>query len=166
MEKLFNANIIYRLSTDEIQFADDLGKKLRFHINADRIEQKGEPILKNLEYLFENTKHKLVKHDWMPHDEFLKLVSKMELGMQVSYSESFNIVAADFVYMNIPLVGSYDIDWLNSQYQTDPNNANHIVEKLKFAYENRVNGTHWLNKYNLWKYNRKAVEIWLDYILS
>ena len=149
-----------------ILFADDLSKKMRFHINADRVEQKGEPILKNLEYLFENSKHKLIKHDWMNHEDFLKLVSKMELGMQVSYSESFNIVAADFAFMNIPIVGSYDIDWLNSKYQANPNDCNDIVDKLKFAYENRSHGTQWLNKYNLWKHNKLAVEIWLDYILG
>lgn len=147
-----------------IIFADDIGKKIRFNINCNRVEQHGEPILKNLEYLFKNTRHELVKHNWMNHEDFLKVVSKMELGMQVSYSESFNIVAADFVYNNVPIVGSPDIEWLSKFYQADPNNHYDIVEKLHNAYNHRNIGVHSLNKFKLWKHNKESIMIWLDYI--
>jgi len=154
-------------ATAAIVFANSINKKMKFHINSDRVEQKGEPILKNLEKLFENNpKHELVKHPWMNHGEFLKLVSKMELGLQVSFSESFNIVAADFVYKDIPIVGSPDIEWLSQYYQADPNNYQDIVDKLTNAYNYKRFGLHWLNKYKLWKHNREGTEKWIDYILG
>ena len=90
----------------------------------------------------------------------------MDLGMQVSYNESFNIVAADFVYKNIPLIGSSDIEWLSSYYQSDPNSYSDIVDKLYNAYRYRKIGLHWLNKYKLWKHNNIATNRWLDYILD
>lgn len=153
-------------ATAAIIFADKIGKKMKFHINSDRIEQKGDPALKNLEYLFKNNpKHELIKHPWMNHAEFLRLVKKMELGMQVSFSESFCIVAADFVYKNIPVIGSPDIEWLSKYYQADPNDYQDMVEKLTNAYKYKYLGLHWLNKYNLWKFNREATEMWLNYII-
>jgi len=46
----------------------------------------------------------------MDHSDFISIVKSMDIGMQVSLSESFNIVAADFVSNGIPLVGSPDIE--------------------------------------------------------
>lgn len=150
-----------------IIFANSIGKKMKFHINSDRVEQKGEPTLKNLEKLFENNpKHELVKHHWMNHGEFLKLVSKMELGLQVSLSESFNIVAADFVYKDVPIIGSPDIEWLSQYYKANPNDYQDIVDKLINAYNFKHLGLHWLNKYKLWKHNRDGIEKWMDYLLG
>jgi len=37
-----------------VQFADSIGRKLKFHINAGRIEMKGEPILHNLKGMFQH----------------------------------------------------------------------------------------------------------------
>ena len=49
---------------------------------------------KNLESLFARGKHALITHRWSPHDEFIEVVRQMDLGLQVSLSESYNIVAA------------------------------------------------------------------------
>jgi len=46
----------------------------------------------------------------MEHNDFIRVVKSMDIGMQVSLSESFNIVAADFVSNGVPLVGSPDIE--------------------------------------------------------
>src|SRR6185503_4885939 len=52
-----------------VRFADDLGKTLRFHINGDRIEMKGSPVLHNLIGLFEQIPdHELIMHDWSKHE--------------------------------------------------------------------------------------------------
>jgi hypothetical protein len=151
-------------ATAAIIFADKIGRKMRFHINSNRVEQHGEPILKNLEHLFRNSRHELIKHDWMSHGKFLKLVNKMELGLQVSFSESYNIVAADFVEKNIPLIGSPDIEWLSGPYQADPNDYKDIADKLKNAWNYRRIGLHWINRFNLRKNNKEAVELWLNYL--
>src|SRR5689334_13150548 len=76
-----------------IVFAEQKDKILYFHINSTRMEQGGESVIKNIKALFEGTDHKLVEHGWLEQHHFLELVSRMDLGMQISFTESFNLVA-------------------------------------------------------------------------
>jgi hypothetical protein len=145
-----------------LQFARENKLKLRFHINASRFENMGESILKNLRYMFKDSGHELVEHDWANHEDFIKLVRKMDLGLQVSYTETFNIVGADFVSNHIPLVGSKEIEWLHPWYQADPNDVADIVKKLNIAYYAKVLHLHRLNEMELKAYNKRAIEEWLD----
>lgn len=145
-----------------IAFGNEMGLKVHFHINSDRCETGGDPVLKNLVYAFKNTNHKLVYHEWMEHEAFIQLVRQMDLGMQVSLSETFNIVAADFVWNNIPIVGSDEIDWLDRKYKANPHDIESIIDKLRFAYKGKSHNIHKINKELLEKYNKKAIKIWLD----
>ena len=94
-------------------YADKVGKILHLHINTERVEQKGENALKNIKALFKGTPHKLVEHKWLKHSQFVKLVSTMDLGLQVSLSETYNIVSADFVNQLVPVVTSDEIEFVN-----------------------------------------------------
>lgn len=114
-----------------IEFANKHNLKMRFHINATRIEGRGEPILKNIQKLFENNIHELVEHEWVDHNLFLNLVSTMDIGLQVSYSETFNIVSADFVSRNRPIVGSNEIKWLPFWCRANPNDVDDIICKME-----------------------------------
>jgi hypothetical protein len=121
-----------------IIFADSLGKKLHFHISGGRLEMKGDPVLHNLIDLFkhfEHRGHKLIIHDWMHHHHFKRLIGKMDLNMQVSYSETFNIVAADSVTMGVPLVASDEIFWSAPYFWANPNSTDSILTKLQYAYD-------------------------------
>ena len=144
-----------------MSLAEDQKKKLRFHVNGTRLEQKGEEPLKNVRALFKGTKHELVEHVWMDHYEFLSVVKSMDIGMQVSFSESFCIVAADFVGLKIPLVGSPSIEWLSSYCQADPNSLDDIKEKMAWALR-----WNWLrpNASGLVKYNKWSKEKWLSFL--
>jgi hypothetical protein len=147
-----------------ISFANKIKKPLRFHINGDRMEQKGEQVYKNLVHAFEGTPHQLITHPWMNHVEFIKLVETMDMGMQVSFSETFNIVAADFVWSNVPIVGSYEIDWLSFLYKANPTNQRDIVFKLYIAYYGMLVNLQRSNKYLLDSYNLTSSNIWLKYL--
>lgn len=147
-----------------IGLADDLGMKLRFHINGNRIEQRGEEVLKNVRAAFRNTPHELVEHEWMSHFDFLGLVMTMDLGMQVSMSESFNIVAADFAVNHIPIIGSRDIDWLSGLYVADPNSIEDIKKKAKRALWLRKLGAQELNHWGLKTYNKWSKNTWLKFL--
>lgn len=145
-----------------IAFGNEVRKKVRFHINSDRCETGGDPVLKNLVYAFKDVPHKLILHPWVNHDEFIKLVKSMELGMQVSLSETFNIVAADFAWHNIPIVGSDEVFWLDRRYKADPNCVESMIDKLRFAYKASEQDIQEVNRENLIKYNKKATKVWLD----
>ena len=147
-----------------VRFADKINKKLRFHINGTRIEQRGDSVLKNLRAYFKESQHELVEHEWLAHNDFLKLVKSMDLGMQVSYSETFNIVAADFVTQNIPIVMGEDIDWAHWLYKADPNNTNDIVAKLQIARMGKLLNLQKLNKIRLKKYNKNSLQEWINFL--
>ncbi len=148
-----------------VKFADKKGKKLRFHINLGRVEGRGEPILKNLQCLFaqlEDTGHQLIEHEWTPREEFLEICSKMDIGMQCSISETFNIVAADLISQGVPVVGSKEIPWINPMFCADP------VDSKKI--EKAIERTYCLPKLNLYTnqillkwYTNKSRRIWVNY---
>jgi hypothetical protein len=148
-----------------IKFAEKINKKLRFHVNIGRVEQKGDSILKNLQSIFshvEESGHLLVGHKWSPREDFLKICETIDIGMQVSFSETFNIVAADLVTQGIPVVGSTEIPWSNPIFTSDSTDMEKIYRKLLltyyFPYINYKS-----NQYLLKRYTNKTKEIWYNY---
>jgi len=141
-------------------FANELGKTLHFHINHTRVETHGENAHRNLVALFAGTKHKLITHDWMLHESFTQLIRKMDYGLQVSFSETFNIVAADFTHMKVPIIGSKEIDWMSTLYQADPTNIDDILNHLWLARLGKKFSLHSLNNVGLNRYNAESKEAW------
>jgi hypothetical protein len=148
-----------------IRFADTIGKKLRFHINSGRIEQNGDPVYKNLMSLFSHvydSGHRLVRHEWCPREEFLKICEKMDIGMQVSFSETFNIVAADLVSQGVPVIASSELPWINPIYTAKPTKSGKIYRALLLTYLfPKINTLS--NQYLLKRYTDKSKKIWIDY---
>lgn len=111
--------------------ASRLGRPLRFYVNGTRLEGRAESILNSLRGLFKRyPQHELVELPWMEHDEFVKVARTMDAVMQVSNSETFNIVAADAVAGGVPVLGSPEIPWLGLGYTADPNSVPHIMRGL------------------------------------
>ena len=148
-----------------IKMGDKIGKKIKFHINSGRIEMKGQPILNNLKALFIHLNekgHELVIHEWMIREDFLKLCGQMDIGMQSSISETFNIVAADLISQGVPVVGSTEIPWINSFFCGKPVETNSIYKALLLSYyQPKINVLS--NQFFLKKYTNKTKEIWLKY---
>ena len=147
-----------------IDFADRLNVPINFHMNGDRIEQLGQPVLKNIKSLFAlHPQHNLVLHDWMDHDMFLDVLSTMDIGLQVSLSESFNIVAADMVCVDIPMVVSPAIYWASDWFKANPIDKSDIVNKMRFAYKMSFFNFHNLNRIKLSKTCDDHAKIWIQY---
>lgn len=140
-----------------IAFADRLGKILHFHITADlNVENSNKAsVLRNLEQIFKNSKHELIIHEWMTHDDFEELIKKMDMGMQLSFTESFNIVTADFVNNNVPIIVSNSIDWMPNFFKTSTTDYSDVVLKMKKIYRFRkckllkIIPKIYLNRYNI-----------------
>lgn len=146
-----------------IEFGNQIGKPIHFHINSERIE-KGDSALRNIRALFENQSiHKLVEHPWYSHHDFSRLILKMDLGLQVSLNETFNIVAADFVSKNVPLIGSEEINWLNCLYKANATSSKDIVKKLKIGYKLRKLNIQKLNKLGLIQVSSFSKKTWVGY---
>ena len=148
-----------------IEFAEHIGKQLRFHVNAGRIEMQGGPALNNLKGLFQQISshgHELVNHAWTPREQFLELCATMDLGLQVSFSETFNIVGADLISQGVPLVGSTEIPWLHGMSAADPTSSEDICRKLLFAYRHPWISTR-INQWQLTNYPNTTARIWAKY---
>jgi len=142
-----------------LRFADSRNLDLVFHINDTRVESGGDPVLKNLLALFDSTPYQLVRHPWMSHQDFLDFIVDMDLGMQVSFSETFSIIAADTVAMGTPIVGSPSITWLTSLSQADPFTVDDIEDAMDSVINNFRNTS--ANHRNLVDSARDAEKAWL-----
>ena len=67
-------------------------------------------------------------HPWLEREDFLALLSTMDISMQVSFTESFNIVSADATALNVPIVVSPEVYWASSRFFADPTNRGSIVD--------------------------------------
>jgi hypothetical protein len=151
-----------------LKFANSIGKKLHFHINAGRIEMQGDPVINNLRGLFEQldgTGHELINHEWVPHEGFIDLCTSMDIGMQVTFSETFNIVGADFIANGVPLVGSSEIPWINSASAADPTSSDDIAIKLGLAYLH-PDAIVTMNQKTLSAYLDKTKRVWDNYFTT
>lgn len=156
-----------QMALGAIKVADNLDIKLRFHINdSSTIEKEGNPIKKNLIAIFKDTSHQLIINNWEHHGDFVQIVKSMDIGLQISMSESFNLTAADFVAHGIPVVGSSEIKFLSPWYQAEPTNFQDIVEKIEFAIKYKTWGIHLLNEIKLKKHNKQAIQDWVRYIFT
>jgi len=148
-----------------IKFANKRDLQLRFHINGGRIEMKGDPMMHNLRGMFNHLSdygHKLVVHEWTPREEFLKLCASMDIGMQCSFSETFNIVCADHISQGVPILGSREIPWSNPWFDAKPTDSDDIARKLNLIYRfPKINV--WLNQCHLKHYTNETREIWIKY---
>lgn len=148
-----------------ISYADQHNRQLRFHVNNARIEGRGDAALKNLRALFAGTngRHQLIEHGWLSHSEFFTLMQSMDLSMQVSFTESFNIVSADAVAAGVPVVVSDQIDWVHPKFYADPTDVTSIVRAMTRAL--------WLDRWMWWvdlngsrlrAYATEAYEVWMQ----
>lgn len=144
-----------------IQYAEERGKELAFHVNVSRCEQGGESVLKNLRALFHHSSHQLVEHAWLTHQEFVHLLQHMDISMAVSLSETFCIVAADSVNAGVPLVCSAEVPWAAKVSVAPGTDVRAIVEKLKDA--GSTCGAIWnrfQNRLALARFSRESKRVW------
>jgi hypothetical protein len=126
---------------------------------------KGEPVMNNLKALFLHVSdrgHQLVRHEWTPREEFLKICAQIDIGMQVSFSETFNIVGADLISQGVPLVGSVEIPWIDQKFAAPATETEMIYEKLLLTNRKSKKNVE-SNQYLLNRYTNKSKKIWLKY---
>lgn len=143
-----------------IAFGDKNNVSIRFNINSSRMEQGGQSVLKNIKALFDaHPEHELVEHEWMKRHKFLETINLMDLGMQVSFNESFNIVTADFVKMGVPTIVSPEITWMPQEVHVWSDDIMEIAAKMEHVLANKEH----INKLSnnaLVKYDRGAIKVW------
>lgn len=148
-----------------LEYARETGRFLRFHMNGTRSETGGGAVLKSLRNLFATAENAaLVEHPWLSHHEFRGVMCGMDISLQASLSETFNIVTADAVAMGVPVVVSPEIGWVSRWCHADPASSASIRAAM-----GRVEGGWMLTKLNqfyLTRYSRRALRRWYRFALG
>lgn len=144
-----------------LRYAEEKGKKLRFHVNS-RKDAAGDQPSRNVAALLKAAGAELVVHDWENRETFLNSLKNVDLLMQVSISETFNIVAADAVLVGTPILVSKEISWAYPTY-ADPQSVADSLKKLHLILNNRdffING----NRAGLSIYASASRRRWMSYL--
>jgi hypothetical protein len=149
-----------------IEAANRMDKKLMFHITPNTPTDR-DTVYENIREIFKNTQHELIIHPWMDTKKFHKLISKMDLGLQLSYTESFNIVTADFVSKNKLIIVSQCIDWMPDILKTSTTNYEDVVKKIIYVYGKRNDHLlKELTRRHLFDYNIVAKKKWDSFLVT
>lgn len=139
---------------------------LEFYVNSGRAENnKGDSVLLSLQYMLGRVPWaKLVQVPWAEWSEFRQTVATMDLCIQVSFTETFNIVTADAVAEGVPSVVSDAIEWAPESWKADVDNAQSIARTgawLLWDTHGAVEGLE-----SLTRYCDAGVQTWLSYLGS
>lgn len=104
---------------------------------------------------------KLVRHNWQHWDNFIKLIGSMDILLQVSYTESFNMITADGVSVGVPSVVSPVITWAPEQWKADPDNA---MEVACVGMEILANDQRYRGADALLAHDKRGLKHWKQYL--
>ena len=145
-----------------ILIQDRLGVPVSLHINQGG-ERSGREILATIDQMSQGIPgFDVVKHKWMPWEEFNRLVHTMDLLIQPSFTESFNIVTADGVANRIPSVVSSAVRWAPDSWKANPDNPDSIASVgLRLLADPRA----WVEgKETLMLHNKRGVRLWKGFL--
>lgn len=99
------------------------GTDLEFWISVGR-DDASSAAKESLRNMFVGLPHaKLMEYSWNDWPMFRRIVANMDLNMQLSFTESFCLTAADSVAEGVPCVVSSAIEWAPSSWQADSDDA-------------------------------------------
>lgn len=138
---------------------------LELWISGGRSEGGGDLVRRAVGEMFSGLTHaRLVDAPWRPWPEFRAIVRTMHLLLQVSYTESFNMVTADGAAEGVPSVVSDAIDWAPRSWRAPVDDASRIAAAaLNLLRHPRI--AVWLGRRALRAHNREGVEAWKHFFL-
>jgi hypothetical protein len=143
--------------------AQKLGTDLEFYISVNRDEGGGMSIVTALRNMFRGLKWAtLVENPWETWPEFRRTVSNMDLAIQLSMSETFNITTADAAAAGVPSVVGEPVEWVPRDWHApidDPEEAARVGLWLLHDKDAGRRGFEAITKYN-----QEAIRIWMEYL--
>lgn len=134
-----------------IEIATRLGLDTEFHMNSNRDEHAGT-VRKSIAQLTANIQNfKLVLDPWDSWPQFRRVIRGMNLLLQPSFTESFNMCTADGVAEGVPSVTSDAIEWVPDNWQAKADDALDIANKgigLLYDPQAALNGWDALERHN------------------
>ena len=144
--------------------ANQLGRDLEFHMTVGRTEHGGS-VLASIRNLYASLPGAtLVEHPWACWSEFRRLVAHMDVCLQVSATESFNLVTADAVAEGTPCVVGPAIDWVPPSWVADIDDPEDIARKVVHLTSDSRAAE--LGISTLTKYTADGVRTWKEFLAS
>ena len=110
-----------------IQIGRELEASLKIHISIGR-EEGGGGVIPSVREMCRGLKNvALVEEPWLPWLDFRRVIRRMHLLMQPSFTESFNGVTADGIAEGVASVVSPAIDWVPARWMANPDDAREIA---------------------------------------
>lgn len=101
---------------------------LEFYMSGGRVEGGTLTIANSINELFSNSiRAKLVQSNWASWPQFVKTVGSMDLLLQPSYTEGFNMVTADGIVQGVASVVSDAIDWAPARWMARADTASDLA---------------------------------------
>lgn len=108
--------------------ARGLGCDLEFYMNSNRDENGGRAVVEAVRQMTAGLPWvKFVAVPWQHWVDFRHTVAAMDLCMQPSFTETFNIVTADAAAEGVPSVVSDAIEWAPRHWMAQPDEAEDVA---------------------------------------
>lgn len=135
---------------------------LEFYLSVNR-EEHGKGILQMIRNMYANLKWaKLFENPWESWPDFRKTVSHMDLCLQISFTETFNITTADACAELVPSVVGDCIEWLPDHWKANTDDAVDVARVGNMLLQNPsevLEGNRYLRKYV-----RQGTDRWVEFL--
>ncbi len=91
-----------------------------------------DPVLSSIRHIVANASDylSLKEHFWLHGHEFNSVIQNMNLGLQVSFTETFNLTSARFVCNDVPVIASKAVKWLPKKYTVDAHSPEQLFDLM------------------------------------
>ncbi len=148
-----------------LQISRELKAQTEIWLNSERDDGPETKTLRRaIEEMCRGFHHVTLKFaGWQSWSSFRALVGSMDLLLQPSYTESFNMVTADGIVEGVPSVVSPAIEWAPQSWHCEPDDVNSIARVGIMLLNDTHSAKHGFHA--LQKYNQKGTNSWVRYLM-
>ncbi len=145
-----------------LAMARERGCDLELWMSVDR-EEHGRTVLQSVRNLFAGLPWaRLHEAPWESWAAFRRIVRSMDLTLQPSFTETFNIVTADSVAEGVPVVVSHAVEWAPESWKADPDEIGDIARIGSALLASSTGAEEGLRA--LERYLEASIAIWKTYL--
>lgn len=147
-----------------LELAERLGVAMQYFVNDDPWGKTYRDIWHTRAQLFRGTRHVIIPVGWLPWPEFRLKIAQMDICLNPSWDESFNVTVADGIAVGVPSVVTRAMEWTPPAWQvTDPHDTTQIVTTSMALLHDPLGAVH-DGRDALKRYVRDGVATWIGYL--
>lgn len=144
-----------------LQIANQLKADTKFYMSSGRSDGSAG-VLSAVKAILDGTRVDLITTGWQTWPKFRDIVRQMHLLINVSFTESFNVVSADGVSEGVPSVVSDAIDWAPENWIAYSDDVNDIADVGRRLIKDNLAAKQGL--VSLERHNSSGFEAWCTFL--